>query len=627
MVSAPQNRIQLARLYTAVVVRIGDEDGNAPAATDETIYVNLLTLERGTGGRDLDRASFAVDLGAQNLRIMDVQTEAEMNRQVEVYAIAENGDNVPLFWGEFSQQDLRIVEGEEVVITAAIQKQHFGNPLTGPEEYDIENDVNVVVESDLVFNPEIDERIIGNRRTDPNALTEYLFIDPYSHWTSTAENYLTVTPDSWDLKTAVETLCRLCNESETFIDNPDSYDILDTAPALNNFTVKRGMYLPDVLDEILTPHGYSWYIKLSLDDSDALTRTITLIKQGEGTAKQVYLQRPGETLDIKKSNAPELTMKTSLAEMANKITVYGDWIRKEMTLELKKGWATAQDALTPDELQKKDESGSQYEQYPNVHRKWVFNEAGDYNGLRTEIGNTHAPLTVFGAGEEYVPKRRRIDRYLLTLNEKGDYREPYLEYYDNSLASWKPVPPEWSYEILDDEIGVYFTGNKPPAELWEQGSDDIADMKLRITCVLRCDKRLEYTATRQTTSPNSRDIELYIDASDRFFKKEVDSGSTFFGVYDAFEKDDTTAIQTYAENLRDINDSATIEVAIVLFGLVNSYERGDLLEKVEGRNISFNRNSEGASTKKYLQITKVNFDNSGGNQYTVLETRSYNEPA
>lgn len=82
MVSAPQNRTQLARLYTAVVVRIGDEDGNAPEATDETIYASLLTLERGTGGRDMDRASFAIDLGAQSLNIVDVQTEPEMNRQV-----------------------------------------------------------------------------------------------------------------------------------------------------------------------------------------------------------------------------------------------------------------------------------------------------------------------------------------------------------------------------------------------------------------------------------------------------------------------------------------------------------------------------------------------------------------
>jgi len=621
MVSAPRNSIELARLYTAIVVRVGDEDGNAPTETDETIYVNLLSLEHGTGGRDLDRATFAVDLGAQNLRIVDSQTEKEMNRQVEVYAISESGDNVPLFWGEFSQQDLRVVDGEQVVITAAIQKQHFGSPIRGPEEYDKSDDSNTVVDKDIIFNPDIRGRIYGNQRTDPNNTTHYVFVDPDSAWTSTAETYIGATPAMWDVKTAVKALCRLANSAETLIDNPGSYDILDSAPALKNFRIKRGTYLTDALDMILEPHGYSWYVKLSIDSSGDLTRTITIIEQGNGAEKQVYFQRPGEVLDNKKSNAPEITVKTSLTELANKVTVYGDFIRKEATLELKKGWAAAQDALTPDELQKKDESGSQYETYPNAHRKWIFNEGGDYNDLRTETGSAPADLTVFGAGEYYVHKRRKIAPKLLTLNEKTDYRDPYLEYYDNSLSAWKPVPPEWGYEILEDEIGVYFDGNTPPSELWAQGTDDIDNMRLRLTCVIACDARIEYTAVRQDSSPNSRNIELYIDASDRFFNKQVDSGSTFFGVYDALEEDDSTAIQTYAENLRDINDSANIEAAIVLFGIINSYQRGDLLTKVEGRNISFNRNSTYAATKKYLQITKVLFDYQ--NQRTVLETRAY----
>jgi len=324
-------------------------------------------------------------------------------------------------------------------------------------------------------------------------------------------------------------------------------------------------------------------------------------------------------LDTAKSNAPEITLRTSLSELANKITVYGDFIKREATLELKKGWATAQDALTPDELQKKDESGSQYEDYPEVHRKWVFNEGGDYNDLRTETGSAPADLDFFEEGETYVHKRRKIEDKLLTI-QNGEPRDPYLEYYDNSLSAWKPVPPEWSWEVLPDEIGIYFNGNKPPAELWEQGVDDIDNMKIRLTCVVACDKRIEYTADRQSSSPNGRDVELFIDASDRFFFKEVDSDSVFYGVYDALEEDDTTEIQTYAESLRDINDSANLETSLVLFGVINSYSRGDILTDVKGRNISFNRNSKDASTKKYPQITGILIDYQ--NHRTVLETRS-----
>jgi len=623
MVSAPKDKkTDRTKLYTALSVRIGDAAGNAPAATDEYVNVILLTLERGTGARYLDRATFEVDIASAGMRIVDFETEAKMNRQVEVYAIDDEGEFVPLFWGEFDQQNLEIISGEKVVVTASVQKHHFGTPLAGPEEYNKVEDANQIIDSDIVFNPQIRGRIYNNQRIDPNRLgIHYLFINPYSAWTSTATTYTGATVTAWNLATAVEKIINLANGTPTFIDNPDDYDILSNAPALMNFTIKRGTYLPEALDQLLEPHGYSWFVDISLDNSDAIKKQIKIIANGQGTEKPVYFQRPGEVLDIAKSNAPEITLRTSLSELANRITVYGDFIKKEATLELKKGWATAQDALTPDELQKKDESGSQYEDYPEVHRKWVFNEGGDYNDLRTETGSAPADLTFFGTGEEYVHRRRTVEDKLLTLDNAGDYRDPYLEYYDNSLAAWKPVPPEWGWEMLPDEIGIYFNGNKPPAELWEQGVDDIANMKIRLTCVVACDKRIEYTATRQTSSPNGRDVELYIDASDRFFYKEVDSGSVFFGVYDALEKDDTTAIQTYAESLRDINDSANVETSLVLFGIVNSYSRGDLVTKVDGRNISFNRNSSTASTKKYPQVSGVLFDYQ--NHRTVLETRSF----
>lgn len=623
MTSAPQNPIQRVRLGAVFVVRVGDENGNAPTESDEQREVNLITLERGTGGRKLDRAVFSVDIGRTGQRIVDFQVDPNMNRQVELYAIDENGDNVPMFWGEFDQQNLEIVNGEKVVITASVQKQHFGGPLAGPEEYNKVEDSNLVLDKDLVFNPEIEGTIYGNQRTDPNATAEYLFVDPLSNWTSTAEAYIGTTPELWTVETACETLCRLANESETFIKNPDTFTVVNLAPVLKNFTIKRGTYLHEALGQLLEPHGFSWYVNVFLDDGGTLQREIHLISQGTGIQKNVYFQRPGEVLDIKKSNAPEITVETSLSEMANKITVQGDFIKRESTLELKKGWAEAQDALTPDELQKKDESSSQFETYPNAHRKWVFNEGGDYNGLRTETGSAPADLTFFnaGEGEEYVHKRRKTER-LLTFDKDGNRREQYLEFFDNSLSSWKPVPPEWGYDVLDDEIGIYFNGNKPPAELWEQGTVSMANMRLRMTCVVACDKRISYTATRQASSPNGRDIELYIDASDRFFDKQVLPSSPFFGAaYTADEVDSTTDIQTYAEELRDVNDSANLRAAIVLEGIVNSYKRGNLIAKVDGRNISLNRNSSDVATKKFLQVTSILFD--AQKQRTVLETESF----
>lgn len=446
MVSAPRSPILNARLFTAILVRVGNEAGDAPGVDDEVFDARLISLDLGTGGSDFDKSVFTIDIGDTGQRIVDVQVDSKMNRQVEVYAIDSDGENVPLFWGEFDQQNLEIIKGETVTITASVQKQHFGI-LAGPEEYNKVEDENQVIDSDIVFNPEIDGIIYGNQRTDPNISVEYLFVDPASSWTSTAETYVGVTPALWTLETAVETLCRLANEAETHIDNPESFEILSTAADLKNFRIRRGTHLSEALDQILEPHGFTWFVDKSINIFGGLVKTIKIIKQGTGTEKNVFFQRPGESLDIAKSNANEITLETNISEMANKVTVYGDYIKKEVTLELKKAWAVAQDALTPDELQKKDESGSQFETYPNVHRKWVFNEAGDYNDLRTETGSAPADLDAFGdAGEEYVHKRRSTER-LLTYDSELNHRQQHLEYYDNSLAAWKPVPPEWGYEI------------------------------------------------------------------------------------------------------------------------------------------------------------------------------------
>ncbi|MCA9013691.1 MAG: hypothetical protein KDA77_00035 [Planctomycetaceae bacterium] len=625
MVSAPQNPIQLARPGTTFAVRIGDKDGNAPTDQDEFLEVIPIVIELGTGGSNLDRATFQVDLGATGQNIVDWQVDPKMNRQVEVYAIDENGDFVPLFWGEFEQQNLELVkEGQYVVITASVSKHHFGKPLAGPEEYHKGEDENQIIDKDLVFNPELDNRIYGNQRTDPNDSEKYLFTDPYSAWTDTAKTFIGTTPELWTLETAVKTLIRLANESEEFIENPDSFTILNPAPDLKNFTIRRGTYLCDALDQLLDPHGFTWYLRLFLDAGGVLYKEITFIRQGSGVQKNVYFQRPGETLDITKSNVPEFTIETNLTELANRITVFGDFIRREMTKELKKGWPVTQDALTPDELQKKDESVSQFEEYPNAHRKWPLNEGGDYNGLRPEIGNAPTDLFIIDDSTREIHKRRKAEK-LLSRDKEGNQRDPYLEYYDNSLTAWKPVPPEWGYRVLDDEIGIYFTGNKPPAELWEQGMTSIDNMRLRLTFTVVSDHRIQYTAERQESSPIGHDVELFIDASDRFFDKAVEISSPFYGDEEivADEIDSTTEIQKYAEDLRKFNDSASIQAHLGVFGIVNSYQRGDLIAKVDGRNISLNRNSSGVATKKFPQVTGIQHDYE--NQQTTLITTSFNK--
>ncbi len=83
-------------------------------------------------------------------------------------------------------------------------------------------------------------------------------------------------------------------------------------------------------------------------------------------------------------------------------------------------------------------------------------------------------------------------------------------------------------------------------------------------------------------------------------------------------RDDSLAMQTYVDNVQAVEESALIQATLRLFGIHEGYEISNLLTKIDGRNISLNRNSEDAVTKKFLQITGIHFDYQ--NQRTDLIT-------
>jgi hypothetical protein len=75
------------------------------------------------------------------------------------------------------------------------------------------------------------------------------------------------------------------------------------------------------------------------------------------------------------------------------------------------------------------------------------------------------------------------------------------------------------------------------------------------------------------------------------------------------------------------SDLADMQATVTLIGLhycydadgyTESYRVGDIVTKVEGREISFNRAAEG-NAGKTLQITGIRWINEPGNQSTILE--------
>jgi hypothetical protein len=415
----------------------------------------------------------------------------------------------------------------------------------------------------------------------------------------------------------LEALAWRCNPDETWITNPTRDELSDDpalsdAPEILNLQLRPGRRLPEYLDDVLPPLGIGWHLKFSFDDAGEPLRKLAFFKLGAGTERKVYFQRPGQALDVAKSNVPRPSVTTNVADLANEIIGYGGYEQQEITIELQRGWPEDEDAKTVEELrQTADPDDSDYADFPHAWRLWLGNEAGDLVGLRTSVKPTDTPLDLSGVFDgDTVARRRRIED-CLTKDANGVRRPPFVEYWDDTAEEWLQLNEKYPFRILQDQIGLIFSGTDVPIEIVEQG----AEAKLRVTCTVTGDTRLKKTATKQETSPTARTITLHLDLSHRFYLRAVDNviPSSLISVLKddpngADTVDDGEAMQTYLDELRDIAQAAAMQVDLDLHGIHFDYEIGQQITEIDGRKISLNRNSPSASDKLYPQVVGLRWD-------------------
>lgn len=671
--NAPQNPWSspafIARAEPFAVL-IGAEGGAAVATNDETDDAQLALIMRSAGGRQLDVAEIAYSLAKTGERLVDLETPTEFSRKVQVRLRRDDDEIAPvlLFSGELATQAIKIskAEGERVHLQARVEPWHFGEPLLGPHVGDQAGDVQVP-DAPIRFNPLIDGEIKFNRSTALNSDEEpaegepdnryWLWLDPESVRTPEAIHYAQDDEDAgeWTLAQAVHALCWAANPDEPMISNPTLSECamaFADAPEVKNIELPRGKYLPELLDALLQPFGYSWFLSPGFtneeEDTEADyigTNYLRFFKLGAGPETEVFLQRPGEELDGALSHVADLNVTWNIADVANVIVGQGSQKEIELTVELYRAWPEADDSLTADDLIRVDGAAdddaaiySLFKEKRNVWRKWVLNEAGDYCMTRNGVApilNTPFDLTEI-LGPASVPKRRKFGRRL-GKDVDGDRLPPYIEYRDPAVAedddpgAWKPLDSDALQiqerpEILDRECGIYFGGSKPPAALIELGED----ARLRITATIKADDRLTYESPRAAISPNGNEIRLVVDLSDRFHFRQFCTVAEFASQFaadtdDTAEADDTAALEAFCDALRDVEQAARLNCDFTLFGIHSQYAIGQLVTKVDGRNIQLNRNASDSPTKLYPQITGIRLDRT--NQTTTLKVDTFDLPA
>lgn len=292
----------------------------------------------------------------------------------------------------------------------------------------------------------------------------------------------------------------------------------------------------------------------------------------------------------------------------------GDFPEIEFTGELFRGWPAAQDSLQSDDLDKSNgASESQYPDYPNAWRLWTFNFDGSFNGLRPEITAAFDVTSLLGVNN--VPKRRRLYDCLAYGEQLYQRARPILHWLntdpeDGGVPRWEAVPDKWPWELSDRDGSILFTGDKPPQELIDLG----ANARLRLTATIRSDTRILGTANRVNTSPNGNTITLVLEVADKFVKRVINAdganASINAGLTSTFAaiRDDSTAIQEFAEQCRGEEDLARLRASFTLHGLQHQYRLGSSVDKIDGRNISLNRANKSQGLKRYLQITGITLD-------------------
>lgn len=602
-------------IYPKLLTRVGDSSGPPTGDTYATDFTAIRVVQ-SAGGQTFDYADHDFQVTSP---LVNRDQPAFFQKMVDVL-VPTGADPPPrIHLGDYvTETEVVNPTTEALTGQSQIRSYHFGTIFLGQLWVDADdNDV----ESHLppVFNPTIDGKTLANRSdTKRSPEDAYYWIHPEAALTQAAETVSGQTAEEWDLVEAVLAMCWICNESELTIKNPTRSHLATVigTVALEDVRLPAGKHLSYYLDRLLQPLGFNWFIDYSQTVEGENTvhdkPRILVFQKGVGTHKTLKMQAPNVALNLGASNTNDYRISRRIGDSVNVIYVFGGYREAEVTLPLWKTWPAADDSLSASQLTKSDPA-SDYEDNPYVWRLWAANEGGDYTGVRTEIGDPPDLSDVFPTG--YVPHRRSIGNPLTLDGETNNpqRRQIHLEYSTDDGSTWQIVPPSFGQPfVMPGQIAILFTGDTPPAELIEAGDD----AKLRITGVVQGDRRVTGIAGKSSFAVNARDVPLYIDQPDKFREQFVyeatgdplpdpNYSSVLAGdPAGADERDDSVAAQDYADELRDQYGTAELDCTFKLPGIHLTYEIGDLITKIEGREVALDGAATDDPSPQYVQIVK-----------------------
>jgi hypothetical protein len=605
----------LVAIYDELIVNIGPEGGEEPGETETFEDVYCTRVVQSAGGSRMDYAELVYGLKDH---LQDRDQPSGFSRRVHVRMPDEN--KTLLADGDYVSESASVQQSGETLTATAQQRQYFfGHPLKYYDVHSPLSDLNAEIEDDIIFNPVVDDKTVFNMSDllrPGETFFGRLWTHPEMADTTTGEGYQEQVREEWTLKDAVESICELLNPNEEFVWNPTSLeDVIEDAPPLRAVTIPLGTYLPQALDLLLIPLGYNWFV-----DYDYPIPRIVIFGIGKGEEKTLCMQRVGESLNLEWSNLNQFQISNSIGDSFNDVLAMGQFEEAEFTFPLFPGWQSSLDSTSLADLNK---NAAGYDGKEAAWRLWIANEAGDINPSTTRLGQTPTVPDLRAVFTKYIPHRRTIGEPLTFLQgmsstdaDETQRRPVLVEYSVDGGTTWEAMKDEWSVKLCPNQIGILFDSEDVPEELHSAAS--LA--RVRITGTIFGDARIQYRATKEDWAVNGRTVQQVIKRPEKFQKRWRQATGTYASVLTgpADEKDDSTEIETFAKKLRDQNHYAEVDCEFRLPGWHLEYKIGDLISKIEGREINLDGAPSNAPDYRFPQIVERRFEMTNNGPSTVL---------
>lgn len=599
----------------------------------------VLEVERVLGGSRLNSASFVIEPTYRGRDALQFDNnkfvrDFALLGVVEITRIINPGEvEEVIHWGRPVAPSLKL-QGDQVVYQSRLDDHLIGdsvdlfsagyyNPVAGDW---VVNHGSIVPADGIILNPIVD----GSHRDNMlfNGL-DWIVCDVESY-PRDGTFALGAAPDTWDIPQVIMWACQ--KWLRPTIQMPFLADIVAVVGnndfRLRNYVIRSGTTLSKLLDDLLHPFGYDWYVDFGARGGP---KSLVFLSRGSGTGNRAMTQPTRVQANDIWEPADFALQWDSVDDAFNEVTVLGDNFEFEITVELVPGWKSDYDAIDGAETNLASQAIRDDPEKVWAWRKWVLNEAGDYAGYRkagdpyhTEVSQPFNWGPIFGGVSH--PKRRRflptitLDKE--TRNPLGTLARPHWQWWDGE--TWVDPEQDGYYgnitaTFLRTECGIYFpeVSHAPFAHMI-LGLDVI---KVRVTASVRSDDRLLTTVAAAQSFIAERRAKI-IDAPRYKARLRLPGLQLPASIYHGDDKyfdssvDDSVAATTYASEVLARQNRAILKGTLTLTGVDRpNLHPGQRVEGIAGR-VNFQATPP-ALPAQYPVIVGVTFDVQG--QKTILQ--------